>query len=250
MASIHDRRKQARSVAIALNNSGIALMCSRKHEQALATFREAVHYMKIANDADGTSDAYTQQHPDESTNARMSDSSCDVPLASNAKSQMDESSKHFPTEVISTQADPAAVLELLSCVPSAARMILPVAIQPIAEDSKLRHRHLCVNESNIEVECCILPRNYGLAFTHLAMSYLENDNESPLLYEKDADAELCEQTVLVELLLEFDLLQTSALLGMDRFQISYHLEKFQAVYFWARLQESVISIGCKSAPAA
>jgi hypothetical protein len=139
---------------------------------------------------------------------------------------MDESSKHFPTEVISTQADPAAVLELLSCFPSATRMILPVAIQPIAEDSKLRHRHLCVNESNIEVECCILLRNYGLAFTHLAMSYLENDNESPLLrkshhlftlakavlhrlYEKDADAELCEQTVLVELLLEFDLLQTS-----------------------------------------
>jgi hypothetical protein len=68
------------------------------------------------------------------------------------------------------------------------------------------------------------------------------------LYEKDA--ELCEAIVLVELLLEFDFLQTSMMLGMDRYQISDHIEAFHGSFYWARLQESVISKGCISAPAA
>jgi hypothetical protein len=248
--------EQARNVAIGLNNAGVTLLTRQENAAALEMFRDAVLAMKIA-----ASDRDCQQNFDELAQLWM--------RASQRVAQLKETTEHSEKQqcnlkVISTGADSAAVLSLLVDTPHTTKLILPMSIDPI-DEVDLRHQGFYVD--NIDLESCILMRNFGLAHAGLAtaskepsLKELHCDKSYRLLtlakalfhklHERDTGAEMFEHVLLFEVLLEYDLLQTSIQLGRERNRVVEHNESFQCMVFWIHAQESVIAHGCNSAPAA
>jgi hypothetical protein len=130
----------------------------------------------------------------------------------------------------------------------------------------MKYPGIHVMNNSIDLESCILVRNYGLAYGGLAQTATDSSlrlshlNKSyrlltlaqvvlEKLYESDADAGTCKNVPLLELLLKYDLLQTSVQLPLDNDRICEH-DDFLFVVFWVQAQDSHISVGCKAAAAA
>jgi hypothetical protein len=233
----------------------------RHHEYACAleTFRDAVQAMKFATE---TGIAKQQQVlDDELSNAQQRASRRTATLAT---SSIDNSRTASPMEVISTQEDSAAVLSIISVTLTSTRMYFPILIDPI-DDHSLSGTQ--IDDGSIELESSIMIRNYGLAHaalasnmtelglqkTHLDRSYRLFTLAKAAVYriqEEYPGAVIHENVLLFELLLSYDLLQTSIQLKMDNSWIVEHSENYQYIISWIRSHSGLIATGCKAAPAA
>lgn len=247
---------QARMTAIALNNNGIVKLRRREYAHALEMFRDAVHALKFA--ASDMNDS----HDNEQLHHIMMRAS---PRTANGTPLIDKS-KDFPgcspTEIISSKVDSTSVLTRLASN-TAAPLILPMSIDP-EDENNLKHQEFHFEFCNIDMESCILMRNYGLTHLDLANATTEPSRKSLhldkayrlltlaktvllRLHEKDVNTEMSETFLLLEMLLEYDLLQTSAQLGLG-VPVDEHNEQFQCIFFFIQATDSIF--GYRAAPAA
>lgn len=107
-------------------------------------------------------------------------------------------------------------------------------------------------------------RNYGLVHLDLANTTAEPSRKRMhldkayrlftlaktvlhKLHEKEVDTEMSETFLLLEMLLEYDLLQSSVQLGMGSV-VGEHNEQFQCLFFFIQATDSIVAY--RAAPAA
>jgi hypothetical protein len=262
-SGVCELRDQGRKVAIALNNAGIVFLRRQEYGEALESFRSAMQAMKIA-----AGSSVESRHDEEQLCQFLMRASHRAACISNA--MVEELPKRHAMDMISSQSAATDALSMLANVTNTSRMILPMVIdktQEVDETNLRKYTGIHVMNNNIDLESCILVRNYGLAYGGLA----QTDTDSSLrmshlsksyrlltlakvvlekLYESDTDAGTCDNVLLLELLLKYDLLQTSVQLPLEKDRISEHEEDFQFIVFWIQAQDSLISVGSKAAAAA
>jgi hypothetical protein len=129
-------------------------------------------------------------------------------------------------------------------------LLLPISIDSREEEEACRYQGFHMDSSNIDLESCIIIRNYGLSHAsfanisaessvktqHLEKSYrlftLANIVNLNLNEEDITNIEWDEYVPQLELLLTYDLLQTSMRLGLDPYQVAEYPKHFESIFFF------------------